>query len=169
MKAIFSRGHGLWGWVFSELGTSLFCWACSGHQLKLSYSCWKTRAVPPSEPLGGVGCVSSKQLFPEHYHKLNVFLLWLQMFNFFLNLPLPPPAPINKAKCFHVKSCDKGMLEPHLPWDCGTKYFRASSKYSVLLISTLMRELSGMIIHKSLFWFENVCFLLNLKVVCPMG
>lgn len=31
--------------------------------------------LPPLESVGGAGHVSSKQLFPAHYHELNVFLL----------------------------------------------------------------------------------------------
>lgn len=37
--------------------------------------------------------------------------------------------PLNKVKCFHVKSFDRGMLKPDLPWDCDTKYLSASCKY----------------------------------------
>lgn len=51
-----------------------------------SYWCWASLGRPGlclhSNPLGGVSYFSSKPWFPEHYHELNVFLLWLQMFNF---------------------------------------------------------------------------------------
>lgn len=123
------KGHGLWGWAFSEPGTSLCCWASLGRPGLCFYS----------NPLGGVSYSSSKQWFPEHYHELNVFLLWLQMFNFFKKNNNNKHS--NKVKCFHVKSFDRGMLKPDLPWDCNTKYFNASSKYSLLLIiHTLARR-----------------------------
>lgn len=52
VKAVYCRGPGLWGWVFSQLGTSLCCWAYSGQWWMLSDYCWKARPVPPLESPG---------------------------------------------------------------------------------------------------------------------
>lgn len=87
---------------------------------------WKIRPVLcfHLNPLGGVGSSSSKQLFPEHYHVLNVFYS-----DYRCSTSLQKKKPLNKIKCFHIKSFDRGMLKPDLPGDCHTKSFSASSKY----------------------------------------
>lgn len=79
-------------------------------------------------PPGAVGYVSSKAAVPTALPRVECFSTLIT------DVRLLFKSPLNTVKCFHVKSCDRGMLKPELPPGCGSKPGSAPPKYRPLFI-----------------------------------